>query len=337
MSRILVIDDNELISRMLNDGLSEHGFEVRTAPDANKGYAEALQFAPDLILLDIQLPDVTGYDLCRMMKNNAELRDVPIIMVTGSARSTEEKVKGFQLGIDDYLLKPFEMPELLERVRAVLRRSEGRRAKKTAASSSARATPKPANSNGPQRLPVAQGILRAILAPSELPSKAFVPGISLVFIFVSLGICYTALALSAGVKSSPALIGISGIGLWGLAVAVLVMGSSIVGISMNWKEGAGLISLAATPLLLKLGGALVTSLWTTLSPFYYSAGLTLFWEDAPRALGRMDAFELWALYLLCSMLRRWPGSSRKKAWTVTLLVWGACAALATAMGSRGNP
>src|SRR5258708_15345572 len=127
MSRILVIDDNDLISRMLREGLSEHGYDVRTALDANQGYTEALQNASDLIILDIQLPDVTGFDLCRMIKNKPELRSIPIIMVTGTASSTEDKVKGFQLGIDDYMLKPFEMPELLERVRAVLRRSEGRR------------------------------------------------------------------------------------------------------------------------------------------------------------------------------------------------------------------
>src|SRR6266700_4518288 len=126
MARILIIDDNELLSRMLLETLSENGYEVRTSLDANSGYSAAIEFMPDLILMDIQLPDVTGFDLCRLIKNKSELQSVPIIMITGTARSTEEKVKGFQMGVDDYLLKPFDMPELLERVRAVLRRSEGR-------------------------------------------------------------------------------------------------------------------------------------------------------------------------------------------------------------------
>src|SRR5258708_4120576 len=208
---------------MLREALSEHGFEVRTALDANQGYTEALQNVPDLIILDIQLPDVTGFDLCRMFKNKPELRSVPIIMVTGSANSTEDKVKGFQMGIDDYLVKPFEIPELLERVRAVLRRSEGRRTEKSSVQP-ASSPPAAAASKSPQRLTVGQAILRVLVAPSNLPMKAFIPGISLVFILVSLWLCYAALALSAGVKSSPALIGLSGIGLWGLAVAVLVMG-----------------------------------------------------------------------------------------------------------------
>src|SRR5713101_2378145 len=98
---------------MLMESLTEHGYEVTIALDGNQGYSEALKHIPDLIILDVQLPDVTGFDLCRVIKNRAELRNVPIIMVTGSASSTEDKVKGFQMGVDDYMLKPFEMPELL--------------------------------------------------------------------------------------------------------------------------------------------------------------------------------------------------------------------------------
>src|SRR6185369_6159086 len=131
MSRILVIDDNDLIASMLRDALTEHGYEVFNAMDANQGYSMALKHHPDLIVLDVQLPDVTGFDLCRIIKGNAALRDIPIIMATGTARSTDEKVKGFQMGVDDYLLKPFEIPEFLERVRAVLRRSESKRPSRT--------------------------------------------------------------------------------------------------------------------------------------------------------------------------------------------------------------
>jgi CheY-like chemotaxis protein len=253
VSLILVVDDNELIRKMLSEALTDQGYEVRVALDANQAYAEAVQHIPDLIILDVQLPDVTGFELCRVIKNRAELRNVPIIMVTGTARTTEEKVKSFQMGIDDYLLKPFEMAELLERVRAVLRRSEGRRVEKTIPSATRSSVPA-AVAKSPQQLSPSQAILRALFAPTDLPAKVFIPGISLIFISASLGLCYTALALSAGVKSSPALVGLSGFGLWGLAVAVLVMGSSLVGVSMNWKDGAGLISLAASPLCSNLPG-----------------------------------------------------------------------------------
>ncbi len=336
MSRILVIDDNELIAKMLQETLNENGYDVRVALDANQGYGEAVQFLPDLIILDVQLPDVAGFDLCRIIKNRAELRTVPIIMITGTARSSEEKVKGFQMGVDDYVLKPFDIPEFLERVRAVLRRSEGRRTAKAAVPSDINANSAPQEPKGPERLHVFQAVWKILTAPSDLPAKSFVPGISLVFLMAALALCFAALALSAGVESSMTLVGLSVVGLWGLAVAVLVMASSVVGIKMSWQEGAGLISLAASPVLLKLAGALLTSSWTTLSPFYFSAGPRLFFgPGASTGLARVDIFELWSVFLVWSMIRRWPGSSRQKAWIVTLLVWGAAAALAAAMGKAG--
>src|SRR5947209_2077318 len=102
MSKILIIDDNQLLSAMLQEALTHEGFEVTSAPDANQGYATALEFRPDLMLIDVQLPDVTGFDLIRVIKNRAELREVPIIMITGTAHHVEEKVRGFQTGADDY-------------------------------------------------------------------------------------------------------------------------------------------------------------------------------------------------------------------------------------------
>src|SRR3989442_1103831 len=102
MSRILVIDDNDLIGSMLKEALTEHGYEAKVAMDANSGYATAVNFRPDLMLVDVQLPDVVGFDLVRAMKNREELRAIPIIMITGTANKSEEKVKGFQLGADDY-------------------------------------------------------------------------------------------------------------------------------------------------------------------------------------------------------------------------------------------
>ncbi len=332
MSRILVIDDNDLVGKMLQETLHENGYDVRVALDANQGYKEAVQFLPDLIILDVRLPDLTGFDLCRVIKNKSELRNVPIIMITGSARSTEDKVKGFQMGVDDYLLKPFDMPEFLERVRAVLRRSESRRPAQVPVLSEENSAASLQAPKSPEPSPIFQSVLKAWISPDNLPAQIFVPGLSLTFLLVALGLCFGALALSSGVEFSLTLTGLSVFGLWGIAVAVLVMAGSIAGVPVSWKEGAGLISLAASPLLLKLTGALITSLWTTLSPFYFSAGPNLFWSGAPGWLARVDAFELWSVFLIWSMVSRWPGSSRRKAWTVTLLVWGAAAALAAEMG-----
>src|SRR5438105_3708587 len=107
MSKILVIDDNDLIGKMLNEALTEQGFDVTVAMDANQGYATAIEYQPDLILLDVQLPDVAGSDLIRIIKNRDDLKHIPIIMITGTHGQTDHKVKAFQAGADDYVLKPF--------------------------------------------------------------------------------------------------------------------------------------------------------------------------------------------------------------------------------------
>src|SRR5688500_4487101 len=120
MAKILVIDDSELVSQLLVDYLSEHGFSVLTAHDANSGYLITRETPPDLILLDVQLPDVTGFEVLRVLRKREETKMIPIIMITGTAHSTAEKVRGFQAGADDYVLKPFELPELLERIKRLL-------------------------------------------------------------------------------------------------------------------------------------------------------------------------------------------------------------------------
>jgi DNA-binding response OmpR family regulator len=337
MSRILVIDDNELIANMLREALTEHGYEVHVALDANTGYSRALEQIPDLIILDIQLPDVTGFDLCRIMKNNASLRDVPIIMATGTARSTEEKVKGFQMGVDDYLLKPFEIPELLERIRAILRRGEGQQPKRVSAAQPAFEASTPLREEPTVRsLSVQEAVLTALTSPSKLPHKIFVPGITFFFLMVCLTGCFAALTFSAGDKVSWPLLSIFIGVLWGLAVCVLVMGSTLLGVQLQWKEGAGIVSLSGSPLLLKLCGAALFALMTTLSPIHFSAGLPLLLSGASDWMGRLDLFEIWAALLLWTIMSRQPESSSKKAGLLAVMVWGSLSALAVAFIRMGG-
>ncbi len=120
MSRILVIDDSELVGQLLADSLTEHGFEVEVAHDASTGFKMAMEHPPSLILLDVQLPDVTGFEALKVIRSREPIKHVPVILITGTAHSTAEKVKGFQTGADDYVLKPFEMDELLERMKRLL-------------------------------------------------------------------------------------------------------------------------------------------------------------------------------------------------------------------------
>ena len=117
---ILIIEDDVSILRGLKDNLAFEGYQVQTALDGNEGLQLALKEHFDLLLLDIMLPGMNGLEICRRLKK--EKPDLPIIMIT--ARGTEmDKVGGLDLGADDYLTKPFSIPELLARIRAVLRRS----------------------------------------------------------------------------------------------------------------------------------------------------------------------------------------------------------------------
>jgi DNA-binding response OmpR family regulator len=120
MKKILVIEDDISILRGLKDNLEYEGYVVITETNGEKGLQLALNKKSDLILLDIMLPGMNGYEICRKLKK--EKPELPIIMIT--ARGSEmDKVSGLDTGADDYVTKPFSIPELMARIRAVLRRT----------------------------------------------------------------------------------------------------------------------------------------------------------------------------------------------------------------------
>lgn len=119
MKTILIIEDDISILRGLKDNLEYEGYAVVTETNGINGLNHALDKNPDLILLDIMLPVMNGYEICKKIKK--EKPELPIIMIT--ARGSEmDKVSGLDIGADDYVTKPFSIPELLARIRAVLRR-----------------------------------------------------------------------------------------------------------------------------------------------------------------------------------------------------------------------
>ena len=125
MSRILVIEDDPAILRGLADSLKRESHDVLTAADGEAGYGMIGQKRPDLVILDLMLPKMSGYELCRRVR--AEGVTTPILMLT--ARGEEgDRVLGLDLGADDYVTKPFSLRELLARVRALLRRAQPPRA-----------------------------------------------------------------------------------------------------------------------------------------------------------------------------------------------------------------
>jgi two-component system alkaline phosphatase synthesis response regulator PhoP len=124
MPRILVVDDEPEIVRGLEDNLRFEGYETLSATNGADALVLAGREAPDLILLDIMMPKLSGWDVCRELRRTGI--DVPVIMLT--ARGEEvDRVLGLELGADDYVTKPFSLRELLARVRAVLRRPGPRR------------------------------------------------------------------------------------------------------------------------------------------------------------------------------------------------------------------
>jgi len=124
MPRILIVDDEPEIVRGLEDNLRFEGYDTIGTTNGEDGLRRALSEAPDLILLDVMMPKLSGWDLCRELRRRGI--DVPVIMLT--ARGAEvDRVLGLELGADDYVTKPFSLRELLARVRAVLRRPGPRR------------------------------------------------------------------------------------------------------------------------------------------------------------------------------------------------------------------
>jgi DNA-binding response OmpR family regulator len=117
--RVLVVEDDPVLTRVLSDNLAFEGFEVRAVSDGNRALGVAKEFAPDLILLDMNLPGRSGLELCEVWRRGSR---TPIIVLTANGQKSD-KIRGLQLGADDYVTKPFDLEELLARVHAVLRRS----------------------------------------------------------------------------------------------------------------------------------------------------------------------------------------------------------------------
>jgi two-component system, OmpR family, copper resistance phosphate regulon response regulator CusR len=120
--KILLIEDEPQVVEFLKKGLAEKGYETEVAYDGQMGERLASKGDFDLIILDVILPNINGYDLCKRIREKG--LQVPVLMLTALG-TTDDKVSGFDAGADDYLVKPFEFEELLARIKALTRRSSG--------------------------------------------------------------------------------------------------------------------------------------------------------------------------------------------------------------------
>src|SRR5512134_2256044 len=120
---ILVIDDDELVARTIKSCLRRGEFRVSIADSGVEGLKSARRRPPDLVILDIIMPGMDGYTVCREMRSDPLLKDIPILFLTAKIKD-EDKIAGFKAGADDYLSKPFNIDELILRLHAILRRSK---------------------------------------------------------------------------------------------------------------------------------------------------------------------------------------------------------------------
>lgn len=122
MSKILVVDDDRAINELIKVNLKLAGYDVIQAFDGTQGFALAKQELPNMLILDVMMPNVDGYTVAQRVRQNETTKNIPILMLTALS-DIEDKGRGFSIGIDDYLVKPFDMEELKMRVKAILKRS----------------------------------------------------------------------------------------------------------------------------------------------------------------------------------------------------------------------
>ena len=121
--KILVIDDEEDYLNLVKTILEPQGYSVLTATDGHTGMEKLSLEKPDLLILDINMPEINGFNVCEKIRTSGEFKHIPIIMLT-VRRKEEDKIKGLETGADDYITKPFHPRELISRVKTVLRRAE---------------------------------------------------------------------------------------------------------------------------------------------------------------------------------------------------------------------
>ena len=121
LGRVLVVEDERDVADLIRYNLTKEGYDVVVAPTGSDALKQAREVHPDLVLLDIMVPQLNGWEVCRRLKQDADTKSIPVIMVAGRVEEGD-KVLGFEVGADDYVTKPFSPRELIARIRAVARR-----------------------------------------------------------------------------------------------------------------------------------------------------------------------------------------------------------------------
>jgi DNA-binding response OmpR family regulator len=123
LGRVLVVEDEQDVAELIRYHVAKEGYDVVTTPNGTDALRNARDLQPEIVLLDIMVPQLNGWEICRRLKQDPATKGIPVIMVTGRAEEGD-KVLGFELGADDYITKPFSPRELVARIRAVVRRGK---------------------------------------------------------------------------------------------------------------------------------------------------------------------------------------------------------------------
>jgi len=124
--KVLVVDDEIYIVHILDFSLGMEGYEVLTALDGEQAVEKARAEQPDLIVLDIMMPKLDGYETCKLLKADETTKNIPVILLSAKGRNVDQKI-GFEVGADDYITKPFSPRKLVERINAILGQSSPHR------------------------------------------------------------------------------------------------------------------------------------------------------------------------------------------------------------------
>ena len=122
MSLVMIIEDEEPLAMLLSYNLEKEGFDVATVSNGLHAVSEIEKLMPSVIILDWMLPEISGIEICKMVRSKADIKNIPIIMLTAKGQE-EDKIKGLSAGADDYVTKPFSVPELMARVKTNMRRA----------------------------------------------------------------------------------------------------------------------------------------------------------------------------------------------------------------------
>jgi CheY-like chemotaxis protein len=356
---ILIIDDSELVVSIVEATMIEAGHVLRIAGTAKGGFEQIARKRPDLLILDINLPDMSGHQICERLKNDTATRTIPILMCTALS-APAMRAAGLHMGADDYICKPFSTAELRERVNAMLRQFSiiEEQARKTLVVPPA-AEPTPAFSApvlaadavaGPAPIPARPVAIAVPAAPAhklrprdlllhgwrtiQAPAQAFVvpatPTIEAAPLIAAavLGALAHLLVPGASAKVGRILLALVWPPLlWLLFSALSLFLLSLMGKKPSWSAMRRIWGLSAVPLALS---ALLTTFYVVVSgglPDDFSAGPLLLAgtvalpPTVTLALAGIDVFQIWAGFLVWTGLKTVPGVSGRTAATLAAGAW----------------